>query len=325
MMGIGTSLGAFYDDEFHYQQSQHDPKRFDTNDENVVTPNQQGTNKALDDAELNPSTGMGLEVGYKTSSPLVNITDEDINTAINVGMAAGPGTMAGVKSQTSKMGGDWFKGSDGKMRYEISDEGMKLVDRDWKFGDKGKVSDFIDHPELFKAYPQLKDINFEVAPKDYEYIASYNHGSKTLMVNPRAVKAGDEGLLDVVSHELQHSVQSIEGFSPGSNPNVALGKALIATTKIKDKDEAKSIFNALTNQANAFANYFYQRTPGEVEANLTAARRKLTAEERKKWSPDMTQELLNGSDNTMSGGTYHPEFNYPKYDHAAHSEWRDSK
>jgi hypothetical protein len=61
-MGIGTSLGAFYDDEFHYQQSQYDPKRFDTNDDNVVSPNKFQTDKTLDNAELDPSTGMGLEI-----------------------------------------------------------------------------------------------------------------------------------------------------------------------------------------------------------------------------------------------------------------------
>ena len=41
-MGIGTSLGAFFNDEGHFYASQHDP-RYDTNDYNVITPKEDGT------------------------------------------------------------------------------------------------------------------------------------------------------------------------------------------------------------------------------------------------------------------------------------------
>lgn len=76
-MGIGTSKGAFYDDEFHYAQSQWDPKY----DNNVITPEQQKTNKALDEAELDPSTGLGIEIGNKNVMPFPD--NKDSNTDFN--------------------------------------------------------------------------------------------------------------------------------------------------------------------------------------------------------------------------------------------------
>lgn len=65
-MGIGTSLGAFYEDEHHYNSVLWDPERFQGDELMVKTPNQTMIDKQLDDAELDPSTGLGIEVGYKT-------------------------------------------------------------------------------------------------------------------------------------------------------------------------------------------------------------------------------------------------------------------
>lgn len=354
-MAIGTSKGAFYEDEFHYEtENWNSVKNFNLNsdqnvlnpdtpdagtfsdnterftrDNNVVTPPQMKMNQNLDNAELDPTTGLGIEVGYKTASPLVNITDKDIDNAIDVTMSAGSGIIAGVASKTADtmarmkaavMEGKgvpaetvqketgWFKGSDGRRRYEISDEGLKLVDRDWKYGETGKLSEFVDHPKLFEAYPHLKDIDFKVAEKDFPYLGSYNDASKTLTIHPDKIRGGDEGLLDVISHELQHAVQSKEGFSPGSNPDNALGKALIAA-----HGADKSLFSDILDMGNLrkFAEYMYQRAPGEVEANNVAARRKLTDSQRKEFTPQDTVKFLEGSDNSLTGGKYYPEFNYP--------------
>jgi hypothetical protein len=57
-MGIGTSMGAYYDDEFHHAAARWDDKY----DDNVIAPNTLYTNRALESAELDPTTGMGIEV-----------------------------------------------------------------------------------------------------------------------------------------------------------------------------------------------------------------------------------------------------------------------
>ena len=316
-MGIGTSLGAFYEDQFHQSAAQWDPK-YDDNEysgEGVVRDN------------------TPIPVDYKTASPLVTITDKDIDNGINVAMSAGPGTIAGIASKTAdtaarmkaaimegkgvpeeevRQATGWWKGSDGKRRYEISDDAMKLADRDWKFGETGKLSEFVEHPELFKAYPSLKDINFKVADKHDPYLGSFSRETNTLTINPEKIRAGDEGLLDVISHELQHAVQTKEGFSRGSNPDQALKDALMSAAKLPDPEEAWSIIGSISRSAKEFGEYMYQRVPGEVEANNVMARRKLTPEQRKSFSPKDTIDLLEGSENSLSGGKYYQEFNYPK-------------
>lgn len=224
----------------------------------------------------------------------------------------------GKNPETVRQETGWFD-SGGRLKYEISDENMKLKDIDWKYGQEGKLSDFIEHPELFEAYPHLKDINFKVAEKDYKYIGSFNDATKTLTINPNAVRAGDEGLLDVIAHEMQHIIQTKEGFPRGSNPDRALmevGEALvnkIGTTKNPEvKQELMNLFFDIQAKADKFAEYMYLRAPGEVEANIVAARRKLTKEERQKFSVDDTQKILEGSENSLHGGKYVPEFRYPK-------------
>ena len=258
-----------------------------------------------------------------TASPLVTIREGDIGEAINVAMGAGPGIVAGPKSVGAAKNlldnpSGWWKGADGKYRYEISDEGMKLVDKEWKFGEKGKLGDFIEHPELFKAYPEFKDMAFEVGQKTDEYIASFNPNTKTLKINPAAIKSGDEGILDVIIHEIQHAVQNKEGFASGSNPTFAAEEALTKLAEkiysmphSKAKLEAQDLYFQLRNNKDDFGQYMYLRSPGEVEANIVSARRKLSEEMRKKFPIEDHKQLVEGEVNTTHGGKYLPEFWYP--------------
>jgi hypothetical protein len=65
-MGIGTSLGMHFEDEHHYNSVLWDPKRFQGDELMETTPNNMITNRQLDNAELDPSSGMGIEVKYDT-------------------------------------------------------------------------------------------------------------------------------------------------------------------------------------------------------------------------------------------------------------------
>lgn len=224
-MGIGTSKGAFYRDEGHYAASMWDNKY----DDNVVNPN----GSTQDQNEIPPQVIEDSKTfappTIKVSNDLVipnkmGITDQDIDTGIDVTMGAGAGIIAGVRSATGKAATGWFKGSDGKMRYEISDEGMKLTGKELKPGDVGKLKDYVEHPELYKAYPEMGETGFRIAHSDEKYIAHYSAG--TLTVNPSKITAGNEGLLDVIAHEAQHVVQGIEKFAGGTNPTAAGAKAL---------------------------------------------------------------------------------------------------
>lgn len=273
----------------------------------------------------------------------VKITEGDIQRGMDIAMSAGPGMVVGgnaglgtkywqnvfkydkmkkagaSKQELLEATGLFEKGPTGRLVHELSDENMKLVDRDWKYGESGKLSDYIDHPKLFEAYPELKDVNFKVADKDYDWIGGFNSDTKTLTINPQRIPSGDEGILDVIAHEVQHWVQVKEGFPRGGNPEMALKEALWAlgskmqqTPEGPAKTEMTKLMVDIANNAKAFANYMYQRIPGEVEANATMARRKLSDQQRRAFPIEEFNKFMEGEYNTMSGGRYYPEFNYPK-------------
>lgn len=62
MMGVGTSLGAFYDDGFHQAAAQWDPKKYDADNEMIETPDQAAQNKELNNVELTELGG--IEIKY---------------------------------------------------------------------------------------------------------------------------------------------------------------------------------------------------------------------------------------------------------------------
>jgi hypothetical protein len=214
-----------------------------------------------------------------------------------------------------------FRGSDGRWRQEISDEGMSLKDKDWTYGEEGKLSDYVDHPELFKAYPELKNMGLKIADKDYPWLGGYNSESNTITLNPSKIKGGDQGILDVLAHEMQHKVQNIEGFDQGSNPIRAYSQALDAVIAKMEETGALSeerarlmmLYIQMQNSGlQKFGNYMYSRVPGEVEANLTMNSRLLTDEQRRAFTPADRQQMLNGRVSTTTGMTYQPEFQYPE-------------
>ena len=78
----------------------------------------------------------------------------------------------GEDSETVRQETGWFKGYDGKWRFEISDFESHLIENpkleqheaDGEIYFTGKLSDILEHKELFKAYPELKDINIIIQP-----------------------------------------------------------------------------------------------------------------------------------------------------------------
>ena len=89
----------------------------------------------------------------------------------------------------------WFRGMDGKWRFELDDSQMKIRDIDITSGET-KLVEVLDHPALFKAYPQLKDITVSAFPSIFRFgvNGSYNSERKEisfsdeLLVNTRVQK-----------------------------------------------------------------------------------------------------------------------------------------
>ncbi len=191
-----------------------------------------------------------------------------------------------------------FKGADGRWRQEISDKNAKLktdgiqveeytpalpdkpsswTNVDTRSGDAVRTTTFlkpvywmedvIDHPELFKAYPQLKE--FRVAPMSEEYAKSTNAmGAFDREQKVLWVRQGldPDYLRSVLLHEGQHGVQGIEGFARGGNPQM---------------------FNLPPKEAEAM----YMRLKGEVEAYNVNKRQNMSDAERRVTPPQNTEAV----------------------------------
>lgn len=184
----------------------------------------------------------------------------------------------------------FFRGADNRWRYEIPDEHASIKEdafrrTSWKpddpdeyfltLKDSGKdffgksketltLPDVLDHPELFKAYPELKSVKVNAFPPEIpNAIASWNRNTATINIgkelNPGYLKG-------VILHEAQHAVQDLEGFSRGGNPSL-----------FKD---------ATPDQAHEL----YKRLMGEVEARNIQSR--MNFNEVRRWanSPRSTED-----------------------------------
>lgn len=134
----------------------------------------------------------------------------------------------------------WFKPVSGKKwRNLIDDSELKFKDaalRNQKSNQpyQGTLETFIEHPQLFEAYPELRQLYFSETAYDsplvyggYEPTERGFLGQRVkdpmLRLNAAAYKDPDSFIYkpreEVLGHELQHSIQEIEGFSRGGSPS----------------------------------------------------------------------------------------------------------
>lgn len=118
-MPLGDSKGAFYEDEFRMEAAPWflDPK---LDAEMVVDPKTMQTNKQLDKAELEPSTGTGIEVNWLTdmfgskdaiktipADPVTQYpTQDEAKEAIKYGFGYGSGNESYINAEVARVFAD---------------------------------------------------------------------------------------------------------------------------------------------------------------------------------------------------------------------------
>ena len=124
-----------------------------------------------------------------------------------------------------KMATGWERGTDGKWRYETGDAKIKdtieLDGKTFKRYDEdmlwtsGKFGDVVDAPELFKAYPELRDVRIETDAvlNDMPSNGEYNPRTNTITIHSDDLKYQNS----ILNHEIQHAIQHIEGFETGGS------------------------------------------------------------------------------------------------------------
>lgn len=213
-----------------------------------------------------------------------------------------------------KMATGWERGADGKWRYEIPDAKIKdtmnvgggqIVKRyeDDMLWNGGKLSDVIDAPELFKAYPQLKGVRIDTDAimNDMPSHGEYDSKTNTITIHADELKY----MNDILNHEIQHAIQDIEGFAKGGSPRLVRGEVKKrfdeVTKQIKQlraegkEDEAKALIEKNRGLYNAYTKNddynSYKSLAGEVEARNVQERLNMTPEERRKSLAESTEDV----------------------------------
>lgn len=258
---------------------------------------------------------------------------------------------AGADMESIRKATGWHLGMEGKWRFEIDDSGMQLRSDAADLSNYTTLGELVDAPELFEAYPQLKDVRLAFADLEDGERGYFSSGDNTIVLSEELRGAPEDTLV----HEIQHAIQDVEGFASGASPEYwarreyasgdlvterlqreydrtlnrlsradqnqyirymelerELDRLFLSDENSEDgkryaklEAEQDALYEALyPNQwfrdlldlsrrmTDAPGEYrrMYENTAGEIEARDAAARRRMTAEERRATMPKMADE-----------------------------------
>lgn len=255
------------------------------------------------------------------------------------------GTRFGSPEDTHEATG-WHRGADGKWKFEVDDSRAQIKPAA-QWADKAQagdatVADVLGHDDLMRAYPDLADVKVKVDATSSN-MGAYNPATDTITirrptdytdVSPARTstgwddldtRAGDDSkgtLKSVLIHEIQHAIQTREGFARGGSSaeftqemkdrrntllsrrktiqgmrdEAAAGGDTVRTRQldshIKDVDTKlaqEGLLKPEEIQSKAYQSY--AALAGETEARNTQRRLGMTAEERRAQPPTETEDV----------------------------------
>lgn len=186
----------------------------------------------------------------------------------------------------------WFKDIDGQWKFEIPDQRAAFANEYRAPGDN-RLASVLHHPDLFDAYPYLKDSTITDKVKEGTlgtYLAYPFHTE-----NPSGEFAvSREGGFSTLLHELQHGIQHKEGFAYGGAKTYPPG--------FKELEE--TYINRFPNLRN------YMDSLG---LDPEIARMMVERKERGQYIPPYRQTYY--IDALMNSGKYNDFLNYVKAGH----------
>jgi hypothetical protein len=210
-----------------------------------------------------------------------------------------------------------------------------------QLGVVGNVFDFIDHPELQAAYPDLFRMPFkQLSPDHPEWVGSsnswgyYDPANKAVVINSTIPESKQR---TTALHELQHAIQDIEGWQGGSSPAfMASRMAERDIAKTREEELLKLIQemqqtlppsdkNLIANEGKRLKNIqdflnetkdlegmtnpyrAYEKAAGEEEARMVERRSKYPEDQLKFYSPhsDFDSDIKTHITDFASGGEVH--------------------
>ena len=129
----------------------------------------------------------------------------------------------------------WYKDKDGAWKFEIDDSPAKIKNQN-----ADKLGDLLEHKELFKAYPELKDIKIKkIIDEKVGKLGYYDPNEKEIALRDLSDKS-------TLMHEVQHAIQDVEGFAKGGGQAEARS-FLRGKEGRKYEQELKGIDKTLSN------------------------------------------------------------------------------
>ena len=121
---------------------------------------------------------------------------------------------AGADMESIRKATGWHLGMEGKWRFEIDDSGLQLRGDAADLSNYTTLGELVDAPELFEAYPQLKDVRLAFADLEDGERGYFSSGDNTIVLSEELRGAPEDTLV----HEIQHAIQDVEGFASGASP-----------------------------------------------------------------------------------------------------------
>lgn len=124
---------------------------------------------------------------------------------------------AGADMESIRKATGWHEGMDSKWRFEINDSRMQLRTDAADIPNYTTLGELVDAPELFEAYPDMADLSVTFHTLEGGQNGGYSRKFDSIELS-RDLKNRPETLLNSLIHEVQHAIQSREGFASGANP-----------------------------------------------------------------------------------------------------------
>lgn len=142
-------------------------------------------------------------------------------------------------------------------------------------------------PELFRAYPQLKKMQFIVKDLEGGTLGRYLEDKNTIELDKHAGRG-------TLLHEIQHAIQRIEGFAVGGTPGgifySIIGKYRRIQNELENMDPGSKEYaektkklaelDEIINRENEDKIKAYKEIAGEVESRNVETRKNFTPEQR---------------------------------------------
>lgn len=128
-------------------------------------------------------------------------------------------------------------------RFDELSEKAEELRATYEANDVHYLDDYVKDENLFKTYPELKQIRVEIYNAPTSNMGATYYGSQNLIrVNEFVLDRAD--FRSILAHEVQHAVQSIEGFARGGN-SMTYRKYLDA---LKEKRDAWSMIEEFADK-----------------------------------------------------------------------------